>query len=159
MWNKEELPGKWKESIIVQIYKMDAEADCSNYCGKSLLSTSYKVLSKILSSRLSPYTCEIIGDHQCELQCNSSTTDQISCIRQILEKELECNETVHQQFIDLKRAYESLRREVLYSMLIEFGVSMKLVWPINICLIETNSELRIGRYLSDMSSFRIHSKM
>jgi hypothetical protein len=36
---------------------------------------------------------------------NRSTTDQIFCIRQILEKKWEYNETVHQLFIDFKKAY------------------------------------------------------
>jgi hypothetical protein len=40
---------------------------------------------------------------------------------------MEFNETVHQLFIDFKKAYDSLRREVLYNNLIEFGVPMKLV--------------------------------
>jgi len=31
MWNKEELPEEWKESIIVPIYKQVDKTDCSNY--------------------------------------------------------------------------------------------------------------------------------
>jgi hypothetical protein len=34
---------------------------------------------------------------------------------------------VHQIFIDFKKAYDSVRREVLYNILIEFGVPMNLV--------------------------------
>jgi hypothetical protein len=34
------------------------------------------------------------------------------CIRQILEKKLEYNEAVHQLFINFKKAYDSVRREV-----------------------------------------------
>jgi hypothetical protein len=45
--------------------------------GTSLLSTSYKILSNILLSILSPYTDKIIGDHQCEFRCNRSTTDEL----------------------------------------------------------------------------------
>jgi hypothetical protein len=63
-----------------------------------------------------------------------STTDQIFCICQILEKKLEYSDTVHQIFIDFKKAYDSVRREVLYSILIEFGVPMKLVSLIKMCL-------------------------
>ena len=33
IWNKEELPGNWKESIIVLIHKKGDKTDCSNYRG------------------------------------------------------------------------------------------------------------------------------
>jgi hypothetical protein len=84
IWNKEELPEQWKESIIVPIYKKGDETDCSNYQGISLLSTSYKILSNILLSRLIPYVGEITGDNECGFRRNLSSTDQIFCIRQIL---------------------------------------------------------------------------
>jgi hypothetical protein len=35
MWNEDELPQQWKESIIVPIYKKDNEIDCSNCQGMS----------------------------------------------------------------------------------------------------------------------------
>jgi len=41
------------------------KTDCSNYWGISLLPTTYKILSNILLSMLTPYAEEIIGDHQC----------------------------------------------------------------------------------------------
>jgi hypothetical protein len=55
IWNKEELADQWKESVIVQIYKKGDKTDSSNYCGITLVSTSYKILSNILLLRLSPY--------------------------------------------------------------------------------------------------------
>jgi hypothetical protein len=64
IWNKEKLPEEWKESILVPIYKKGDKTDCSNYRGISLLSTTYKIPSNILLSRLIPYTGEIIEDHQ-----------------------------------------------------------------------------------------------
>jgi hypothetical protein len=44
IWNKEELPHQWKESIVVPIHKKGDKTDCRNYRGISLLSTSYKIL-------------------------------------------------------------------------------------------------------------------
>jgi hypothetical protein len=64
VWNKEELPNQWKESIIVSVHKKGDKTDCNNYHGISLLSTSYKIVSIILSG-LSLYIDEIVGDHQC----------------------------------------------------------------------------------------------
>jgi hypothetical protein len=103
IWNKEELPEQWNESITVLIYKKGDKTDCSNYRRISLLATSYKILSNILLSRLAPYVDEIIGDHQCGFRRNRSTTDQIFCIRHTLEKKWEYNGTVHQLFIDFKK--------------------------------------------------------
>jgi len=54
VWNKEELPEEWKESSTVPIYKKDDKTGCSNYRGISLLPTTYKILSNILLSRLTP---------------------------------------------------------------------------------------------------------
>jgi hypothetical protein len=82
------MPDQWKESIIVPVHKKDDKTDCNHYHGISLLSTSYKMLSNILLSRLGPYMNSIFGDHQCGFRCNRSTTDQIFCIRHILEKEM-----------------------------------------------------------------------
>jgi hypothetical protein len=47
IWNKEELPEEWKESIILLIYKKGNTTDCSNYRCISLLPTMYKILSNI----------------------------------------------------------------------------------------------------------------
>jgi hypothetical protein len=52
VWNKEELHGQWKESIIIPIHKMGDKTTCSKYCGILLLLTSYDMLSDILLSRL-----------------------------------------------------------------------------------------------------------
>jgi len=78
-----------------------------------------------------------------------STIDHIFCIRQILEKKWEYNEEVHQLFIDFKKAHDSVRREVLYKILIEFRVPRKLVRLIKTSLTETHSRVRVGKNVSD----------
>jgi len=60
---EEEMPHKWKESVIV-LYKKGDKIYCSNYRGILLLPTTYRILSNILLSRLTPYLDEIIGDPQ-----------------------------------------------------------------------------------------------
>jgi hypothetical protein len=40
IWNKEEMPDQWKESIILPIHKMGDKTDCNNYHWILLLSTS-----------------------------------------------------------------------------------------------------------------------
>jgi len=57
---------------------------------------------------------------------------------------------VHQLFIDFKKAYDLVRREVLYNILIEFGIPTKLVRVIKMCLNDTCSRVRVDKHLSDM---------
>ena len=67
-----------------------------------------------------------------------------------LRKKWEYNKAVHQLFIDFKKAYGSVRREVLYNILIEFGIPLKLVKLIKMCLTETCGRVRVGKNLCDM---------
>jgi hypothetical protein len=75
-----------------------------------------------------------------------STIAHIFRIRQTLEKELESNKIyiyiyiyIYELFTDFKKAYDSVRSEVLYNIFIHFGVQIKLVWLIKTCLNETYS--------------------
>jgi hypothetical protein len=90
------------------------------------LRNSLARISNIMLSRLITYAEEITGDHQCGFRCDSSSTDHIFCIHQILEKKWEYNEAVLQLLIDFKKTYDSVRMDVLYSILIEFGIHTKL---------------------------------
>jgi hypothetical protein len=57
-------------------------------------------------------------------------TDQLlirfSAFVRYWRKKRKYNETVHQLFIHIKKAYDSVSGEVLYNILIEVGVPMKL---------------------------------
>ena len=140
IWKKEKLPEEWKESIIVPTHKKGDKTDCNNYRGISLLPTTYKISSNIL-----------LGYHQCGFRRNRSTIDHIFCIRQILKKKWEYNGEVHHLFVDFKKAYDSVRREVLYKILIEFGIPRKLVRLVKMSLTETYSRVRVGKNVTDRS--------
>jgi hypothetical protein len=115
--------------LSCQFTKMAYITGYNNFRGISLLSTSFKTLFNIVISRLSPYMDEIIGDHQCGFQCNRSTTDQIFCIYQILEKKWEYTETVHYSH----RGWGT----------------HDIVRLIKLCLHETYSKVHTGKHLSD----------
>jgi hypothetical protein len=82
-----------------------------------------------------------------------SVTDQLLirflCIHQILEENWGTMRQYISYSLDFKKAYDSVRKEVLYSIFIEIGVPMKLVKLNKMCLYETYSKVHIGKHLSD----------
>ena len=61
---------------------------------------------------------------------------------------------MHQLFIDFRKAYDSVGRDVLYNILIQFGIPMKLVRLVKMWLPETYSRVRVGKNLSHMFPIR-----
>jgi hypothetical protein len=55
-----------------------------------------------------------------------------------------------------KKTFDSVRREVLYSILIEFGVPLKLLRLIEMCLNEMYSKVHVGKYLPDSGGIIPH---
>jgi len=56
--------------------------------------------------------------------------------------------------LDFKNAYDSVRREVLYMILLEFDILRKLVRLIKMSLTETYSRVRVGKNVSDRFPIR-----
>jgi len=77
-----------------------------------------------------------------------------SAFAKYLGKKWEYNEPVHQLFIDFKKAYDSVRREVLYKILIGYGIPKKLVRLIKMSLTGTYSRFRLGKNVSDRFPIR-----
>jgi hypothetical protein len=57
---------------------------------------------------------------------------------------------VHQLFIDFKKAYDLVKREVFYNILLELDVPKKLVRLIKMCLNGTYNKVHGGKLLSDI---------
>lgn len=126
-WSEETLPGEWRTSVICPLYKKGCKLECSNYRGISLLPTAYKILSRILFTRLEPHAENFIQPYQAGFRKGMSTTDQIFCLRQIAQKSYEMNTEILNLFIDFKAAYDTINREELWGIMVQFGFPYKLI--------------------------------
>ncbi|KAJ4440051.1 hypothetical protein ANN_08182 [Periplaneta americana] len=126
--------GKETTSFVYEYYAMDRQSRQAS--GMDL----YSVINRRLNNKLAPFDVEAEA--------------LFFVFVKILEKKWEYKGTVHQLFIDFKKAYDSVKREILYNILIEFGIPKKLVRLIKMCLSVTYSRVRIGQFLSDV--FPIH---
>ena len=80
-----------------------------NFLAQSLL-IYFRMTLKILLGKI---MCERKEEGCVSIRLLSCRCSLVIC--QILEKKWDYNEAVHQLFIDLKKAYESVGREVLYN--------------------------------------------
>jgi hypothetical protein len=56
--------------------------------------------------------------------------------------------------MDFKKAYDSVKMEVLHNILNEFGIPMKLVRLTKMCLNDTYGRVQVGKHLFDMFPIR-----
>ena len=148
IWEKEEMPEDWKRAIIHPIFKKGDRSKCGNYRGIALLSVGYKVYANILLERLRPYVKEVIGDYQAGFKRNRSTIDKIFSLRQVHEKCWDSGVTLYQVFVDFKKAYDSIYREVVEKILVETGVPCKLAKLIQNTIDQTSYRVRVNGRLS-----------
>lgn len=86
VWEKEELPSELRNALIVNIFNKGDKAECGNYRGISLLTTTGKVLARVLANRLLPLSEEVLPESQCGFSPSRGTADMTFTARQLQEK-------------------------------------------------------------------------
>jgi Reverse transcriptase (RNA-dependent DNA polymerase) len=147
-WSDEKLPSEWKTGVICPIFKKGCKLECANYRGISLLPSAYKIFSNILADRLQPLMEDFLHPYQAGFRRGMSTTDQIFCIRQIIQKSYEMNTETDHLFIDFKQAYDTIDREQLWGIMAEFGFPHKLVRLLKATLEGVVCSVKIEGHLS-----------
>ena len=96
--------------IVPTSKKGDLRA-CTNWRGIGLLDGVGKVFAKIVQERLQTIADAVLPESQCGFQRGRGCIDIIFVARQLIEKTDEHCDTLLILFIDLQKAYESVRRQ------------------------------------------------
>ncbi|KAL9961749.1 hypothetical protein ACROYT_G030756 [Oculina patagonica] len=133
IWETNEIPDDWKEGYLIKLPKKLNE--CQNWRGIMLLSTTGKVLNRVILERLKVKMDKRLREGQAGFRKERSCIDQIATLRNILERSLEWNSPVYATFVDCEKAFDSVDREVLWMLLRHYGIPEK-----NITLIQRTYE-------------------
>ena len=129
LWEEERIPKIWIDATIIPIYKNKGEkSDCNNSRGIFLLSVAGKVLARIILSRLVSHVSELVlPETQCGFRKERGTIDMVFSLRQIQEKCIEQNKDLFIVFVDLTKAFDTVPRELLWKILLKYGVPEKFL--------------------------------
>jgi len=109
IWNNE-FPESWNQASIVSIPKKGDLTDYDNYRGISLINVGIKLITKILTKRISEYGLSN-NFNRPEQFCFSSKEECISLfisMCEICQRRQYFNKETYLAFLDLKKAYDSV---------------------------------------------------
>ena len=123
------MPQQWKYAITMVLHKHKDRTECGNYRGILLVAHASNILLKIIARHLSDY-CERVGilpEETNGLRPNRFTTDMMFVIRWLQELAWKKRIPLNVRFIDLTKAYDSVDRTLLWTVLARFGVPQNMI--------------------------------
>jgi len=111
----------------------------------TLLSTPGKVFSRVMLNRLQDAVDCTLRDEQAGFRRGHSSTEQIFVLRNIIEQSLEHQQDLIINFIDYKKAFDSVHRPSLWKILKHYGIPdryieiFKALYNNSSCCVKTSS--------------------
>ena len=149
VWNEMVIPKEWTTGLIINLPKKGDLSNCNNWRGITLLSLTSKIMSRIIHKRLSNALDETLRTEQAGFRKGRSCNDHIFTLRQILEQSHEFNSPVYANFVDFRKAFDSIHRDSLWKILLHYGVPDKLVNIIKLLYTDFSAQVLCEGELTD----------
>ena len=114
IWQTEEWPTPWIQSLVITLPKKGNLQQCQNYRTISFIIHPSNVMMKIILNRLKPQAVKIIAEEQAGCRARRSTTEQIFNLRILCEKFLQHQQDLYHVFIDFKKAFDRVLHAALW---------------------------------------------
>lgn len=140
------IPTSWNNATIILIHKKGDKEDLKNYRPISLVSVAYKILTKIITNRLSARFDEFQPREQAGFRKSFSTIDHIFTLRELISRCQEYNLPLCCAFVDYEKAFDSVKTSAVVESLLKVGIP------------STYTELIQNIYHSATSTVRLHAE-
>ena len=143
------VPDEWSKDIIVKLPRKGNLTDCNNLRGICLLSIPGKILSTILLKRLRSAVEVTLREEQAGFRARRSCTEQIFTLRNIIDQCIEFQKPIVINFIDFKKAFDSVHRESLWKIAKIYGIPeqfidiFKAIYLNSRCCIKTETGMSV----------------
>jgi hypothetical protein len=139
--NTFDAPELWLYSGIVPLPKKGNLSLHKNYRGISLTCIAAKIYNKLLLNRIFPALNPILRRNQNGFRKGRSTIAQILALRRIVEEMNNGNKELTIVFVDFKKAFDSIHREVMFEILGLYGIPEKIINAIK--ALYTNTKAKV----------------
>ena len=147
-WIYGDVPEEWRTAIVIPIHRKGDRNNPDNYRGISVLNTGGKIYSKIIAKRLTTIAEVLILEEQNGFREGRSCMDCIFSASKIIEKHREFNIPTYIAFIDLKKAFDPVDRDKLWTIMLSKGIPTHLIAIIQKIYVENIIRVNAGNGIS-----------
>ena len=141
------IPGKVKNATIIPIQKRDNPETPSHYRGITLLSTMYKLVTKIINIRINKMVKERLYCRQFGGRRGRSTTDSSILLQNIIALGKLHGKFTHFLRLDIEKAFDSVPIRLISDAMTYFGMNDQSITQICQLINNTPTKVRInGKY-------------
>jgi hypothetical protein len=108
-------PNGFADSRTILLYKKDDPQLMANYSPISLLSTLYKLMTRVVTNRLESLLDDAQPSAQAGFRRGYSITDHMQVLNELVEKCHEYNLPLHMLFVDFEKAFDTVEHAALHS--------------------------------------------
>lgn len=148
-WKNCSVPMEWNTAKVISLFKKGNRNDTGNYRGITLLDAGYKIYGKILNQRLQAIADVVISEEQSGFRKGRSSSDNIFIMRQIIEKRREFGLETHLAFIDYEKAFDKVKRPLLWKILEIRGFPKHLISAVKSLYVNTKIVISSGFKVSE----------
>ena len=118
-YRRSKLPKTWRHATVVALPKPKKPAqDPTSYRPISLLCLPFKILERLIHSRIDPVVDPQLPREQAGFRRGRSTVDQVTLLTQDIEDSFQHNEKAGVVFLDLTAAYDTVWHRGLHLKLL-----------------------------------------
>ena len=147
------VPSDWGKCVINPIPKSSTSdrRDPLYYRGISLAPAMYNLYCSVLNRRLSSWSEQHgkLTDVQNGFRKGRSTTDHILSLTNIIDTRKRLRKPTFCAFIDFRKAYDTINRNILWKRLSNIGISGKMFSAIKSLYLSVRSCVRVNSYKTD----------
>ncbi len=148
-WVTNSLPPRFNEGLITVLFKSGEPHVPSNYRPITLLGTDYRIFAKILANRLRTVLSPIVDREQTAFLPDRCIGDNILCLQLLPHSLLSERRSALIAFCDFQKAYDTVDRNFLFSVMRCLGVDGPFLAMVQTLLSNTISRARVNGCLSN----------